>query len=382
MAYKMDNLRYGAMDDSYIDSMAEAHDNSQDAVRWKLLVDQSMKDDSLHSTNEGDAYRQKELLAVRAKKKKIIQEIDALKKELQQRTQLQAFEDKYKDSPFWRLAKKNYIDTGDMGAIESFITRENALQEAMTNREFTGRENELNRQNTLELNKAQKAEQAEYNYNEAIKELDTAKWILNYNMTHDPAEVPEAKANYEASLKKVNDIGKKINKAEIESIDLNALENYDEWAENHDVNKLSNIYSFENKDEKDKSIALANELKRKASKDDKNYYDSLIERFEKIVPDKIAVAKKAQVKDDTTQKVNAYNDALANYLKYYVQMSDIADPAINKNGYNADEATLLNVKNNMTRAYNALPESLTDKALKKTPDGKNYYDKIRAEGGK
>ena len=161
MAYKMDNLRYGSMDDSYVDSMSEASDNSQDALRWKLLADQAMKDDSLYTTNEGDAYRQKELLAVRARKKKVAQEIDELKKELQQRTQLQAYEDRYKDSPIWKLAKKQYIDTGDLSPIESFVTRENALEESMKTRDFTARENELNRKNTLELNKAQKTEQYE-----------------------------------------------------------------------------------------------------------------------------------------------------------------------------------------------------------------------------
>lgn len=225
MAYKMDNLRYGAMDDSYLDSMAQANESSQDAKRWKLLADQAMKDNSLTSTNEGDAYRQKELLAIRAKKKKIIQEIDELKKELQQRTQLQAYEDRYKDSPMWKLAKKQYIDTGDMGAIESFVTRENALEEAMKTRDFTSRENELNRQNTLELNKAQKAEQLEYNYDEAQEKVELAQNKLKSTKALGiPTDIRDAQIAFNAAVKRLNKIREKMSMGDSEY----ELEEYDE----------------------------------------------------------------------------------------------------------------------------------------------------------
>lgn len=233
MAYKMDNLRYGAMDDSYLDSMAEAHDNSQDAVRWKLLADQAMKDDSLYTTNEGDAYRQKELLAVRARKKKIIQEIDELKKELQQRTQLQAYEDRYKDSPMWKLAKKNYIDTGDMGAIESFVTRENALEEAMKSRDFTARENELNRQNTLELNKAQKAEQLEYNLDDAQEKVELAQNKLkSAKALGIPTDIRDAQISFNAAVKRLNKIREKMGIGDSEY----ELESYEDTGKTDSVN--------------------------------------------------------------------------------------------------------------------------------------------------
>lgn len=211
MAYKMDNSRYGAMNDSYLDSMAQAHENSQDAQRWKLLADQAMKDNSLNSTNEGDAYRQKELLAIRAKKKKIIQEIDELKKELQQRTTLQAFEDRYKDNPYWRLAKKNYIDTGDMGAIDSFVTRENALQEANTNREFNREQNELNRSNTFELNKAQKAEQLEYDLDDAQAKVELAQNKLkSANALGVPVDIKDAQIAFNSAVIRLNKIREKL----------------------------------------------------------------------------------------------------------------------------------------------------------------------------
>jgi len=256
MAYKMDNLRYGAMDDSYIDSMAEAHDNSQDALRWKLLADQAMKDKSLNSTNEGDAYRQKELLAVRARKKKIIQEIDELKKELQQRTQLQAYEDRYKDSPMWKLAKKQYIDTGDLSSIESFVTRENALEEAMKTRDFTSRENELNRQNTLELNKAQKAEQLEYNLDDAQEKVELAQNKLkSAKALGVPADVKNAKIAFNAAVKRLNKIREKMGIGDSEY----ELEEYDntESSGNNERNRqdiLDGIpanYRYKTKAEKD-----------------------------------------------------------------------------------------------------------------------------------
>ena len=233
MAYKMDNLRYGAMDDSYLDSMAEAHDNSQDAVRWKLLADQAMKDDSLYTTNEGDAYRQKELLAVRARKKKIIQEIDELKKELQQRTQLQAYEDRYKDSPMWKLAKKQYIDTGDLSSIESFVTRENALEEAMKSRDFTARENELNRQNTLELNKAQKAEQLEYNLDDAQEKVELAQNKLkSAKALGIPTDIRDAQISFNAAVKRLNKIREKMGIGDSEY----ELEDYEDTGKTDSVN--------------------------------------------------------------------------------------------------------------------------------------------------
>lgn len=232
-AYKMDNLRYGAMDDSYIDSMAEAHDNSQDAVRWKLLADQAMKDDSLYTTNEGDAYRQKELLAVRARKKKIIQEIDELKKELQQRTQLQAYEDRYKDSPMWKLAKKQYIDTGDLSPIESFVTRENALEESMKTRDFTARENELSRQNTLELNKAQKAEQLEYNLDDAQEKVELAQNKLkSAKALRIPTDIRDAQISFNAAVKRLNKIREKMGMGASEY----ELEDYEESGKNESGN--------------------------------------------------------------------------------------------------------------------------------------------------
>ena len=233
-AYKDDQYDLGKLrlakeaDDRLLDynnSMAESYNDIQDAQGWKLLADQAMEDKSLNSTNEGDAYRQKELLAVRARKKKIVQEIDELKQELQQRTQLQAYEDRYKDSPMWKLAKKQYIDTGELSPIESFVTRENALEESMKTRDFTARENELNRKNTLELNKAQKDEQLEYNLDDAQEKVELAQNKLkNTKALGIPSDIRDAQISFNAAVKRLNKIREKMGMEDSEYV----LEEYED----------------------------------------------------------------------------------------------------------------------------------------------------------
>lgn len=259
MAYKMDNLRYGAMDDSYLDSMAQANDNSQDAQRWKLLADQARTNQAYD--DNATIERQKELLAIKARKKKIIQEIDELKKELQQRTKLQAFEDKYKDSPFWKLAKKNYIDTGDMGAIDSFVTRENALQEANTNREFNREQNELNRANTFELNKAQKTEQLEYSLDYAQEKVELAMSKLkSAKALGNPAELRDAGITYNYAVKRLNDIREKLDMEPSEyKEELTANEKSDENNKSSERNVKEIILSIP-KDYRYKTVAEKNKI--------------------------------------------------------------------------------------------------------------------------
>jgi hypothetical protein len=317
MAYKMDNLRYGAMDDSYLDSMAEANDNSQDAQRWKLLADQAMKDNSLNTTNEGDAYRQKELLAIKARKKKIIQEIDELKKVLQQRTQLQAFEDKYKDSPFWKLAKKNYIDTGDMGAIESFINRENALQEAKTNREFTREQNELNRSNTFELNKAQKTEQLEYDLDDAQAKVELAQNKLkSANALGVPVDIKDAQIAFNSAVNRLNKIREKLgmeaSEYELEEYDKDNTESSDNKERNRQdiLDGIPADYRYKTKAEKDKIMKEISEHSAYKNQD-KEMRDAYI----KISNTKTSEEIKAD-KDSSEKKAKALWNSLSRADKY------------------------------------------------------------------
>ena len=251
MAYKRDNMIYGSLDNSYVDSMDESVDNNQDALRWKALANQAIKDDSMNSTNEGDAYRQKELLAVRARKKKIVQEIDELKKELQQRTQLQAYEDRYKDSPVWKLAKKQYIDTGDMGSIESFVTRENALEEA-----------EKNRQNTLLINRAQKDEQLEYNLDDAQEKVELAQNKLKKTKAlRIPSDIKDAQISFNAAVKRLNKFREQKGMGDSDYV----LEEYEEYGKKEYDNTVRSVddiiyslpdkYIYDTEAEKDKIIA-------------------------------------------------------------------------------------------------------------------------------
>jgi hypothetical protein len=321
MAYKMDNLRYGAMDDSYLDSMAEANDNSQDAQRWKLLADQAMKDNSLNTTNEGDAYRQKELLAIRAKKKKIIQEIDELKKVLQQRTQLQAFEDKYKDSPFWKLAKKNYIDTGDMGAIESFINRENALQEAKTNREFTREQNELNRSNTFELNKAQKTEQLEYDLDDAQAKVELAQNKLkSANALGVPVDIKDAQIAFNSAVNRLNKIREKLGMeaseyeleeyADVKSSGKNESSDNNERTLQDILENIPKNFSYKTNDEKAQAMKEISEHSAY-----KNQIKEIRDAYTKIRDTKTQEQIKAD-KDSSEKKAKALWNSLSRADKY------------------------------------------------------------------
>lgn len=380
LAYKnsMAQAHANGMAQDYNNSMAQAYENSQDAKRWKLLADQAMKDNSLTSTNEGDAYRQKELLAIRAKKKKIIQEIDELKKELQQRTQLQAFEDKYKDSPIWKLAKKNYIDTGDMGAIESFITRENALQEAMMNREFTGKENEMNRKNTLELNKAQKAEQLEYNLDDAQEKVELAQNKLkSAKALGVPVDIKDAQIAFNSAVKRLNKIREKLGMGDSEY----ELEEYDDAEPSGNVGRsvqdiLDSIPSnFRYKTKAEKENILKEISEHPAYNDTQD--QSLRNAYKKIRDTKTSEeinAEKENVNKDRTNKINAYNSAYDNYIKYFKPMSDVADPYIANTSAKDDELDA--VMNAITSAFNNLPKDQHEKAKKKNSNGKEYYAKI------
>lgn len=175
-----------------------AADNLNDEQQWKLLVDMNSKEKL--STNEANAYRQKRILEIIAESKRITQKIAELERILAERSRLESFEEKYKDSPMWRLAKKAYINTGDLTPIESFITRENALEES-----------KKNRLNTLELNKAQKTEQLEYDLDEAQKNVELAENTLRKTKTLGvPLDIRNAKIAYNYAVKKLNEILNKL----------------------------------------------------------------------------------------------------------------------------------------------------------------------------
>ncbi len=331
--YKLGDLRRGmdamAMDPSYKNSIAQAYNNSmapsqsqayessQNAQLWKSLVDQARTNQAYD--DNATIERQKELLAIRAKKKKIIQQIDELKKELQQRTQLQAFEDKYKDSPFWKLAKKHYIDTGDMSAIESFVTRENALQEAIANREFTSKENELNRKNTSELHKAQKTEQLEYNLDEAQEKVELAQNKLkSAKAIGVPVDIKDAQIAFNAAVKRLNKIREQLGMGDsdykLESYDNNEPSDNKEISVQDILDIIPTNYRYKTNAEKEK---IMNEIKAHPAYNDtqdKSLRDAYIKIRDTKTQEEINKAK-----TEAEEKAKALWNSLGRQKKFNYQ---------------------------------------------------------------
>lgn len=87
-------------------------------------------------------------------------EIKEVEAQLEQAKRNAKFEDKYKDNPYWQIAKKRYIETGDPSSIENFRARQEAL-------ETSEKDRKLKREIELEI----KNKQAIYDEAEAIKEI-------------------------------------------------------------------------------------------------------------------------------------------------------------------------------------------------------------------
>ena len=102
------------------------------------------------------------------------------------------FESKNKDNPYWKIAKKRYIETGDPAAIENFRAKQDALEEAEKNRQI--RNNELQEQKRQqyiydELNARRDVQNAEVDYDVAYDSgdkvaLEKAKNALKYAKEH------------------------------------------------------------------------------------------------------------------------------------------------------------------------------------------------------
>lgn len=88
------------------------------------------------------------------------EEIKEVEAQLEQAKRNAKFEDKYKDNPYWQIAKKRYIETGDPSSIENFRARQEALENS-----------EKDRAVKREVELATKNKQAIYDEAEAIKEI-------------------------------------------------------------------------------------------------------------------------------------------------------------------------------------------------------------------
>ena len=77
------------------------------------------------------------------------QRIKEVEEQLDEARRNAAFESKYKDDPYWKIAKKRYIETGDPAAIENFRAKQDAWETAEKNRQM--RDDELQEQKRQQL---------------------------------------------------------------------------------------------------------------------------------------------------------------------------------------------------------------------------------------
>ena len=125
------------------------------------------------------------LNAVRQRIKEVEEQLDEARRNA-------AFESKYKNDPYWKIAKKRYIETGDPAAIENFRAKQDAFEEAEKNRQIRNNElQEQKRQQTIydELDARRDVENAVVDYDAAYASGDKdaiakAKNALNYTKEH------------------------------------------------------------------------------------------------------------------------------------------------------------------------------------------------------
>ena len=120
------------------------------------------------------------------------QRIKEVEEQLEEARRNAAFESKYKDDPYWKIAKKRYIETGDPAAIENFRAKQDALEEAEKNRQMRDDElQEQKRQQSIydELDARRDVQNAVVDYDAALASGDKdslakARNALNYAREH------------------------------------------------------------------------------------------------------------------------------------------------------------------------------------------------------
>ena len=120
------------------------------------------------------------------------QRIKEVEEQLDEARRNAAFESKYKNDPYWKIAKKRYIETGDPAAIENFRAKQDALEEAEKNRQIRNNElQEQKRQQTIydELDARRDVQNAVVDYDVAYASgdevaQDKAKNALKYAKEH------------------------------------------------------------------------------------------------------------------------------------------------------------------------------------------------------
>lgn len=110
------------------------------------------------------------------------QRIKEVEEQLDEARRNAAFESKYKNDPYWKIAKKRYIETGDPAAIENFRAKQGAFEEAEKNRQVRNAElQEQKRQQTI--------------YDELDARRDVQNAVVDYDVAYDSGdEVAQDKA--------------------------------------------------------------------------------------------------------------------------------------------------------------------------------------------
>lgn len=119
------------------------------------------------------------------------QRIKEVEEQLDEARRNAAFESKYKDDPYWKIAKKRYIETGDPAAIENFRAKQDAFEEA-----------EKDRASRDEVNRLNKAKQELYDEAEARKAIRLAQNALDAaEATQNQRQITDAKTELDYAKK-------------------------------------------------------------------------------------------------------------------------------------------------------------------------------------
>ena len=149
------------------------------------------------------------------------QRIKEVEEQLDEARRNAAFESKYKDNPYWKIAKKRYIETGDPASIENFRAKQDALETAEKDRASRDEVNRLNKakqdlydeakarnairlaQNALD---AAEASQNQRQITDAETELDYAKKHYKLVTGYDYEEVKNDPPTPEENEWKISEI--------------------------------------------------------------------------------------------------------------------------------------------------------------------------------
>lgn len=240
---------------------------------------------------EEDTY-----LADTVRLRELDRQIDDLEREIAQKSKWSDFEQQHGDNPYWQMAKRSYIVSGDTAPIQSFMSREDAYQQRLK---------------AEQLSKEQKEEQKSYDEADARKQLTQAQIMFDeaerlYNETKDKsyiAKMKQARNDIEYWAKKANveiepaDITDSNEEPEQSSVSM-TLSKYDTYAKDT---------KFDTEAEKNAAITELEAL-TELSSDEVKKRDKLIADL-KANKSKEAVAADKAAKDAAAKKIDAEADA-------------------------------------------------------------------------